>query len=579
MKLPRLDYNIIGILVLGFILRIAGVHFGLPHLYHADEPIIVNHALAYGTGDFNPHFFKIPPLVSYALFALFGFYFLAGILTGQFRSLRDFEHLYYVDPTSFYLLARIAMGVIPGTLTVYCLYRLVKKDFDEKRALLSSFFLAVAFLHVSDSHYVYVDIPLALTFVLAFSSFFKLIESRSVSLLPHLISGVWIGLATAIKYNGAVFAIPYAVATSLSMSKRARLASWLLGMSFSGLIYLILNPYTLLDFKFFLQEIFVEYKSHQAVTGWLYPLTFSLLGALELPLLAVSLGGWMDCLHKFCFLRSGGGGEPEAIKDKKKVCFALFLLVYYFILVQWGQPYGRYVLPMIPFLVFFAADFITRLSERIKAKHSFHVLVIGVLVIALPSLAKAAFFDRLMSRDDTRTLAKKWVEQNVPAGSRIALDHGFYMPQLLLSPSQLLRKQEKMKGKPFFSPLLEQRLEFLKTLAAQHPSYELYSLSGQPERPEEEFSLMKPKVPYSLNQLRVLGMNYVIVVRLREKDLYQDFYNQLEQEEELVAEFNPYRSVSRKWPYEHPLTGGPFLWRDVMERERNGQPLKIYRIS
>ncbi len=52
------------ILAAGFVLRAAAVQFGLPHLFHADEPIVVNHTLAYGTLDFNPHFFKIPPLVS-----------------------------------------------------------------------------------------------------------------------------------------------------------------------------------------------------------------------------------------------------------------------------------------------------------------------------------------------------------------------------------------------------------------------------------------------------------------------------------------------------------------------------------
>ena len=58
------------ILALAFLVRIVGIQFGLPNLYHADEPIIVNHAMAYGTGDFNPHFFKIPPLVSYLLFVV-----------------------------------------------------------------------------------------------------------------------------------------------------------------------------------------------------------------------------------------------------------------------------------------------------------------------------------------------------------------------------------------------------------------------------------------------------------------------------------------------------------------------------
>src|SRR3989344_5891622 len=49
----------------GFKLRIWGLNFGLPYQFHQDEPIVVNHALAYGAGDLNPHFFIIPPLASY----------------------------------------------------------------------------------------------------------------------------------------------------------------------------------------------------------------------------------------------------------------------------------------------------------------------------------------------------------------------------------------------------------------------------------------------------------------------------------------------------------------------------------
>ena len=85
----------LGILALGLALRLAGVSFGLPHLYHADEPIVVNHALAYGTGDFHPHFFKIPPLVSYLLFLFYGLSYLVGKGIGLFQNVGDFELLFF----------------------------------------------------------------------------------------------------------------------------------------------------------------------------------------------------------------------------------------------------------------------------------------------------------------------------------------------------------------------------------------------------------------------------------------------------------------------------------------------------
>ncbi len=168
-------WTLAAILLLAFGLRIWGISFGLPYLYHADEPIVVNHALAYGSGDLNPHFFNIPPLVSYLLFGVYGVYFLMGRAAGMFHSVADFESLFYANPASFYLLARLIFGVLMGTATVYALYRLVKKHFGNEKGLTAAFFMAVCFLHVSNSHYVYADIPLLLVMLAAFFSFFNLI--------------------------------------------------------------------------------------------------------------------------------------------------------------------------------------------------------------------------------------------------------------------------------------------------------------------------------------------------------------------------------------------------------------------
>ncbi|MBF0254446.1 MAG: hypothetical protein HQL11_04910 [Candidatus Omnitrophica bacterium] len=77
----------VGIIGVGLVLRLAGLRFGL---FHADEPIVVNHALAYGTGDLNPHFFCIPPLVSYLLAGIYGLAFLWGTLWGASGGVADF---------------------------------------------------------------------------------------------------------------------------------------------------------------------------------------------------------------------------------------------------------------------------------------------------------------------------------------------------------------------------------------------------------------------------------------------------------------------------------------------------------
>src|SRR3990167_7098710 len=148
------------IIGLAFFLRIWGLSFGLPELYHADEPIVVNHALAYGTGDLNPHFFKIPPLISYLLFCCYGIYFIVLKLASQIATPDDFLKLFLTNPTSFYLIARIILGAALGTLSVWLIYVLCKKYYSLIVSLIASALLAVCFLHVRDSQYIYVDMPL-----------------------------------------------------------------------------------------------------------------------------------------------------------------------------------------------------------------------------------------------------------------------------------------------------------------------------------------------------------------------------------------------------------------------------------
>ncbi len=147
---PHLFFYVI---IAAFIVRLVGLSFGLPFRYHEDEPIIVNYALSYGTGDFNPRMFNVPPLLSYILFFEYGLFYLTGSILGIFKDVKDFGYLYLNDPSIFHLIGRVTFGVIPGTLSVLFLYQLGKKVFDERTGLIAASFLAINFLHVRDSHY------------------------------------------------------------------------------------------------------------------------------------------------------------------------------------------------------------------------------------------------------------------------------------------------------------------------------------------------------------------------------------------------------------------------------------------
>ena len=99
-----------------------------------------------------------------------------------------------------------------------------------------------------------------------------------------------------------------------------------------------------------------------------------------------------------------------------------------------------------------------------------------------------------------------------------------------------------------------------------------------PDQPSR-FLFAKPLLAYDLNLVKNRGIEYVILPRIYPGAVPQKFYEDLVKEGERVAEFSPYRNPARKFAYDlQPLTGGPFLFKELLGRERNGQILEIYRL-
>ena len=71
----NLGHALFAVLFFAVALRLIGIGYGLPAVFNSDEPHIVNTAVSFGSGDFNPHRFKYPTLWMYLLFFVYGIYF------------------------------------------------------------------------------------------------------------------------------------------------------------------------------------------------------------------------------------------------------------------------------------------------------------------------------------------------------------------------------------------------------------------------------------------------------------------------------------------------------------------------
>lgn len=558
------------IIALALTLRLWGINFGLPYLYHADEPIVVNHALAYGTGDLNPHFFRIPPLTSYLLFAVYGCFYAAGLAVGAWQNTAQFSHFFLQDPTAFYLAARILFGAVMGTAGVYALYALMLRHFDERSAILGALLLSCSFLHVRDSHYIYADIPMLTAGLCAFSFILKVAEDPSRR--THLLAGTLLGIACAFKYNAAAFAIPYIAAlsmnTSCGWSKKLQRAAEA-GLT-SLAVFAVLNPYALLDWRFFLSELHAEGQARLAGTPLLHHFTYSLAGSLGWPQIVLGFLGFMLTLL-----------AQDRARSRKVLITGIFIGAYYVILIKAGQPYDRYVLPIVPFITLLAAIGILETGRSLKSGSALSRITLTfltVLAVSFP-LAKSCLAGNLMASPDIRTTAKLWVETHVPADRKIALDTKLFMPPLQFSEQALTKKQPASDNEES-GQARKMRYEFLLGQSRQSGSgYDLYFLHELPF-PENPGLLWGPFAAFDLGALRRQGIEYVITAGQNTKPPEAgSFSNQLMHEADLVKRFSPYRSPDRTEPYDaQALTAVPFLWSELMDRYANGHTIFIYRL-
>jgi len=556
------SHVLIFILSLAFLFRFVGVWFGLPFNYHADEALEIHQTLGYGTGDFNPHFFKLPPLVTYLLFPFFALLYGVGHLTGAFSNSGAFLEYFLMDPTVFYLIARILFGVLAGVVGVLLLYFLCKRFLGIQTAVIASFWLAVNFLHIRNSHYYYLDIPLIALLIGSMYFILKILHEGSVK--DYLLGGFCIGAAIAMKYNGVFLIVPFLVAHCISGSKQGLFKGVLFNRSlFISLIlipitFFLLNPFALLDWNFFIQEG-LEQLGMEPSSGWAHHFLYSLNNGMGWTLISFSILG----LFLSIFL-----------KDKSMIIINIWIVVYYAVLARSSQPHDRYVLPLIPFMIVSGAWALNLVFNRLRLSSKFLFFLV-IFILSLPNISKAIVSDYLFVQDDTRTQSYQYVQEHIPKHARIALaEPYFYSPRLERSQSQW-RKLIDEAGST--SSIKLKRYEKLMQISGDG-GYDLFFLNEESDNRGSYIST-RPQISYEPIDLRRLGIQYVIVPRLRQ---IQDsrFERFLKNEAELLVRFSPYRDSGLSSAMDpHIRTAATGTWEELLARETNGEIVEIYQVK
>ncbi|MCK9614375.1 MAG: glycosyltransferase family 39 protein [Candidatus Omnitrophica bacterium] len=563
-KINKVKFCLIFIIGLGFLLRVWGINFGLPYQSHQDEPIIVNHALAYGSGDFNPHFFIIPPLTSYILFFFYGVYFVILKIFGVVANTEVFAISFFRNPTPFYVIGRIVIGVVPSICNVYLTYRLARIFFSEKVALCAASIMAISFINTVNAHYIYTDNLLVFWVLLAYIKMASLIKQANRK--NYAMSAIFIALAAATKYNAILLLVPF-LYTHFYVSKKniaGKLFNLNLAMA-SGVIiatFLLANPFAFLDWKFFLYSVTTRIR--HGYIGWGHHLTYSLFEGI---------GGFMT------LLAIAGLCLMLIRKYKIALFLVLFPFCFYIHLAYASQPFSRYVLVLIPFLAiglgYILFDFFSK-WPRPKLLQTL-CFIISVIVM-LPTVIKSIKADMLFASEDTRLSAAHWIEQHIPVSSRILFDNTSFMPQLSQTTKQLQEKQTIIDKQPELKMLKNKKLDFQIKAFKGNKTYEIYYL-GDEAKGAGQFLNLWPIITGDAENLEKYKIEYIVFNNMTGSDKAKALHKVIYSRHKPVAIFNPYKDSQFRSSYDMvDETCLPVKDKELFSRTKSGPYIIIYKI-
>ena len=404
------------VLAVAFGLRVWGVAQGLPFAYNADENAhFVPGAIGLFGHGYNPHYFVNPPAYTYLLHVVFDVWFggRAGV-----------SNTYALHPTEVFVVARVTAAVV-GTIAVWLLY-LAGTTFAGRRVgLLAAAVLAVAFLPVFYSHLALNDVPTLAPIALALWGTAGIM--RRGRLLDYAVAGVGLGLACATKYTGGIVLLPLLAAGGIQLvaptggRARPRIVAFG-GLVLAGVLalgaFLVANPFAALDFAAFHDGL-----THQASaaeddlgklgltqsSGQLYYLWTFTWGLGWVPLAAGALGGL-----------------GMLVRDRR---LALVLvpapIIYVLFMGMQERFFGRWLLPVFPIVCIAAAwalvQFADVAARRAPALRPV-LYALGAVLLLGQGIVYSLHDGLVLSRPDTRNLARAWMAANVPPKTKIVVE-------------------------------------------------------------------------------------------------------------------------------------------------------------
>ncbi len=411
------------IVIAGFYLRTFNIYWDSLYSFHPDERAIIMKIAEIkfpsSISDFlsrdsllNPHFFAYGSFPLYLLKAVSGF-------------ASYFNNSLSLYPGLF-LPGRIISAIF-DTVTIILVYAIARKLFDTKTGLFSALVYSLSVLPIQLSHYFAVDT--ILTTFMSFTLFYSLSYVKNPKILNSLLLGVFFGFALATKISALIFGpiilLSFIIVfktykNRLEKNKQLVLAAIVCGIS-TIFVFFVTQPYAILDWSNYISQ--TTHQSKMSNDPFLFPYTLQFVGKIKYVYELKQVFFWG--LGPVAATLSFAGLVVlfyNLLKNRKKnlliVVFLTYSFFYFLIFGSFAVGWVRYMLPFYPLLAITGGYLITKLIPKAILKRK---LAISFITLALAIYPMS--YLSIYQKPNTRVQASKWIHENIPQGTTIAVEH------------------------------------------------------------------------------------------------------------------------------------------------------------
>jgi hypothetical protein len=202
---------------------------------------------------------------------------------------------------------------------------------------------------------------------------------------------------------------------------------------------------------------------------------------------------------------------------------------------------------LVPFAIIFAAEglfFLNRIIQTYSNRLGNLILITLILLAIIPQLTNSIKFNQLLSTKDTRTIAKEWIEVNIPENSKVAIDWPVHAPPLSTTEKQIPNSKRV---------------------------YDIHTVGGSGLSDHNIGWYIEKNIDY------IITSNFISDIPVVSQEMEQErmlFYQSLDQELDMVQSFYPNNKQEITFIIDEIY--GPFI--SLWQRYRPGPVIKIYQI-